>query len=535
MIPILPNQALPNYINDANMFMQGSAFSSRCATLYLFTPKHLSDQFRRPHVYKFEQPFIWNIQNTIEHNKVSQRNINMSSFMVGNAEANTSVMPNMHGIPIQTNPLRIMWTFVLIVDNDKDPSIGMYLKVNQRAIYSGYCTDEPVSVGLNGMNPQPNPQCFFVVTHRTSTNVGNVISQTGTVPQMHVSSNADILPVDNIIMTSPTPEIYDITPRSINRNVVDNPNNGTVDVFAGNHSLLQRNAANQNGNPIIDAEFSSPKHHMHWVVNNLQKAILDVHPLVGNEQALLMQGSGTSMAETSFDSYMDAASPSNYNDPLNSNHPIAFPDILRRYPDLDIKDCRAPYETPWYTDTANQGESTPKNVAQAVLSYTVPFLLNEFQLCDVSFRYASYMTDGISNIKGMDQPDMVTSIIPMADEFRYQKYRMFIERMKILVFPILEQIDGPFDLMMTCSVSGPSIINLQYKDYNANNNFSGFYETNNLFGGINTPLVGTKPIFENNVNELAKLKGCILEAAMPNQQFFTTDNWSPMTDWTNLE
>lgn len=532
MIP-MPNQALPNYVNDANMFMQGSTFSSRRATLYLFTPKHLSDQFRRPHVYKFEQPFIWNIQETLNHNMATQRNINMSSFLVGHAEANTSVMPNLMGIPIQTDPMRQHWTFVLIVDNDKDPSAMMYIKVNQRSIYCGYCTDEPISVGYNGGAPQPNPQCFFVVTHRTATNAGNVIGNGGSVPQMHVATNADILPVDNIYMTAPTNDLYDLTPRSINRSVVSDPHNGGVNIFVGNHSLLQRSGAG-NGNPIVDASFSSPKHHMHTIVNNVQKAVLDVHPLVGNEQRLIMEGSGTSMAETAFDSYMDAAAPSNFNDPLNSNVPFSFSDILRRYPDLDIKDCRAPYETPWQMDTGNQGEATSKNVAQAVLTHTVPFLLNEFQLCDVSFRYSSYVTDGISNVRGMDSPDMLTSIIPMTDEVRYQKYRMFIERMRMLVFPMLEQIDGPFDLMMSCSVSGPSVINLQYKDYNVNNSFSGYYETNNMFGGINTPLVGTQPIFQNNVTELTKLRGAILEAVSPNQRYFTDNTWSDSTDQTFL-
>lgn len=520
---LFPNMASPIYINDASMFMQGSALNSRRAVLYLFTPKHLSDQFRRPHVYKFEQPFIWGIQNTIEQNRISGRNINMSSFMMGDPNANLSVIPNAQGIPIQTDMMRMNWTFVLMVDNDKDPNIGNHLRINQRSVYSGYCTEEPISQGFNGQMPQPNPQCFFVVTHRAATNLSNVIGMGGNVPQMHVTANVDILPVDNIYMTSPTPELYNITPKSINRNITTNPYDNTATVFAGSHSLLQRNVGD-NGNPTIEKEFVSPKHHMHWLVNNVQKAILDVHPLVGQEESLLLEGSGTSMALNAFDSYMDSDNPSNWHDFLNSNRPISFNELLQRYPDLDIKDCRAPYETPWGASVGTQSEPTGKNVAQAILASTVPFMLCEFQLCDISFRYASYMTDGVSMEKGMDQVETLTSIIPMSDEFRYQKYRGFMARMKALIFPMIEQIDGPFDLMMTCSVSGPGIIHLHYKDYDYNNNYSGFYETNNLFGGINTPLVSTKPIFENNVGELSKLKGAILEAVNPNMQIGTT--WS---------
>lgn len=507
---MIPNNMyqIPTQENQAIGFMQGSMYSSKRASLYLFTPKNLSDQYRRPHVYKFDFGFIDGLQNTIEDNRQRNVNVNMSSYMVGNQNALTAVMPNMHGIPIQTDTLRSVWTFILVVDNDKDPTIDLLVKINSRAIYSGYCSDEPISVGHNGMTPAPNLNCFFIVTHRNFINSQFGLNMTGVVTPTYTTANVDVLPADHILATSAVPEIYNLTPKAINR-AISNNIDGTVTAVVGNHGLLQRRYGEDN--PVVCAEFASPRHHMHSIANQVQKAVINSHPLIdNNEDAMFIAGGGMSLTENAFETFINADTPTTMFDSLNSNQPFSFQDLLRKYPDLNIVDCRAPVNTPWQNDVGSQASPTIMNVANSMLSSTVPYLLSELQLSDVSFRYASYMTDGVSPERGIDTCFSVASLVPLTDAVKYQKYKNLIERLRVLVFPMMEQMNGAFDLMMVCSLAGPSVIDLHFMD--SRNSYNGFYETNNLFGGFNTPLVGNRDIYENNINEFGKLKSAIIEA-----------------------
>lgn len=507
--PNAPSLYMPQ--NDAVSFMQQGSFYGRRASIYLFTPKNLSEQYRRAHAYKFSPRFLGDLQNTIQDSAVRGINTNLSSFMVGSAEANFAVMPVAQGAPIATKHLTEMWTFILIVDNDTDPTSMIHAAINSRTICSGYIVDEPVGVGYGGQQLPINQMACFIITHRTTVNRHDQMGSMGSVSNIHVVANADIIPAQGILASSFTNELYSLAPGNVNRSVVSDPF-GKVEVRVGSHNLLQSTAGN--GNPTIGAEYASPKHHMHFISNNVQRAIINSNPLASNEEDVLsIMGSGESLKVAAFDAYMSQTANADLQNMLPSDVPFSFADLLRRYPDLDIVDCRMPFNNPWSDQTVSQAAPTAQNVGHAILASTVPYMLADHGLADVSFRYNSYMSDGISPIRGIYKLESVSSIVPMHDDIKYIRFKNFMEKMKMLVFPILQQLNGEFDVMMNCSLAGPGVIQLHFLDNQQQ--LGGFYETNNILGGFNTPLVGMRDVFENNVTELSNLKNAILEVQPP--------------------
>ena len=97
------------------------------------------------------------------------------------------------------------------------------------------------------------------------------------------------------------------------------------------------------------------------------------------------------------------------------------------------------------------------------------------------------------NIASLYQCDQNT-LTSYWDQFQYQ--------IKATVFSIIESTGGHFDLTMHCSLAGASLINLIMLD---DVREPGLLETNNLLGGLNTPLIGSANVVTNNAAQLCNI------------------------------
>ena len=70
-------------------------------------------------------------------------------------------------------------------------------------------------------------------------------------------------------------------------------------------------------------------------------------------------------------------------------------------------------------------------------------------------------------------------------------------------------------IIVHCSIGGVSLIHLNLLDFAS---VHGFVETNNLLGGLNTPLVGTVSNFNNNAIQLANFTRRVLPSGEDNTQ-----------------
>jgi hypothetical protein len=165
-----------------------------------------------------------------------------------------------------------------------------------------------------------------------------------------------------------------------------------------------------------------------------------------------------------------------------------------------------PYDT--MIELANPGSPTKRNVMTSVLSSSLPPLLAEFGLADVSFRYNSWVkSDSLDtlvgvNDKGLFQLFNISSLYQITQDRLNNSWNLLQKYLRNTVFPIILANAGEFDLMVHCSIAGTSLINLNLKDELPE---SGLVETNNLLGGLNSPLIGAQSVAQTNACELANV------------------------------
>ncbi len=492
----------PSLDNQASTFLGQNVLSSACkAMLFVFTPKNLSDQFRRPHLYRFNYDFVNNVLNNIEDTARRGLNINLSSYMQNNATNLGAVIPSQTGIPINTNTMRELWTFILVIDNDKSNFSITPSGINTRTIYSGFCVDEPVGNGIMGRDMPVNENCVLIATHRTTVNVGTQFDNFGSRSIVHTMANADIVPSQFSMVTGPAnSQLYNLSPEFINSAVSVNPDN-TVNIF-GAHSALQPNY-----NPQIGFEMNSPRNHMQKITSSLHEALLHSHPLAAEEDYASIIGGGQNLRLTMFENNLNTM-PASIPTQIKCDEPFLLGEIVHKYPNLDVIDCRSAFANPW--EASFQGSPNATNVGNAILSSSVPYVLSNLSLASIAFRYNSWMSENIVGAtRGIDQCLHISSLVQMAAGQLHAKYRQFIDYLKQYVFPMISNINGEFDLMMNCSLMGPSLINLRFMDNT--NQFGGFYESSNLFSGATSPLIGDASCLENNATEFSKLTKAILD------------------------
>lgn len=182
---------------------------------------------------------------------------------------------------------------------------------------------------------------------------------------------------------------------------------------------------------------------------------------------------------------------------------------------MDITVVTHASKAPQY-ELADPNVVSKRNLISSIISGTMPPLLAEFGIAEVIFRYNSTVRDSSNNGIFRSQDDLgvfklegIAPLYPLTDEALKTAWMRIARYLKDIVFPMILQTAGHFDVAVRCGLSDSTLVQVNLYDYVQE---SGVVETNNLLGGLNSPLMGNYQEFTSNAGQLF---GVVRDVIMP--------------------
>ena len=468
--------------------------SSHKATLFLFPPRNIPDQFRRPHVYKFGGEFRMALQDNMEKAMRGPYN-NLDSLMLNVPSARGAILPSAQGQHMNLRPFSDFWTFVLIIDNDNGLSpLGLQTSIPSRMLYSGWIMDEPVTHKNMSAGYVLNPTAILSVTHHTTLTVQQNYTPTGLNQQINTTGDWDYLAGNTAQqLQSDGQNLFDLQPGTVMNAIVADP------ISDSSHSLAITPVSASAASIPIPTELNAPAYHLQKIVSSMADG---VKMLSSSETGLVDVFAGGDVVLSTIGTMMRNGSNTVLNN-LDPSKPITMQEIMTRYSSsLNVTVCEIPREAQY--DLSSPHAPTKRNVFTTVVASSLPPLLAQFGLAEVAFRFNSYAVPqgGLSSIngeRGVFQLLNIATLYAGGENSMSSAWDRLQRYMRMTLFPMLKENVGEFDLQVHCSLAGVSLVNLNYLDDMIEH---GLVESNNLLGGLNTPLLGTQLEVGNNASQL---------------------------------
>lgn len=511
-----------NFFDDNVQFsstvLGKKSVAQRSAILLLFSPRIIPDQTRRSYTYSFGEGFRDSLFQRMDNGIKGVPQTNISNFMLDCPNARGAILPESRGQHVNLRAFSDCWTFVLIVDNDKrmnTPDIPCISP--SRTLYVGWCTSEPAARKNYSAGHVLNESCVLSVTHQTVLNVKQVFGVGGGYQGIDIMGDYDFAPGSVLQnMQNSAQPVYDLNPGTVMSSVV-----ASTDLTNSIHVTSQGVSARPRA-LIIPTELNDPAQHLsHLVGNAVQTAKLTANGFGSVMPAPsfdIFSGGDTIMS--TFGSLLGSATPSLITD-LRPDQPFTIGEVLQKYPDLQYQVSYIP-TTSQYELTTTESVSA-RNVYTTILYSALPSILVQFGLSEVAFRYNSYTREvgGLGSMggeRGVFQLSNIASLYQCSTNEMTAKWDSFKSYLKLTIFPIIKDTAGDFDLMVHCAVGGVSLINLNLLNNMVSD--TGFVETNNLLGGLNTPTVGEQYELTKNATELYSMMSDLTQ----NQQYTQSEN-----------
>lgn len=472
-------------------FQQFNA-TNKVATLYLFSPRIIPDQTRRPHVYNFN----WNFQQDLCDNILRSMNANhtkLDTMMINSDAAKSAIIPTVNGYQQKLSTFSTYWTFILIVDNVNKTGGFAETSLPTRYLFAGLVFDEPVTRGINGKYV-PNHQAVFSISHYTQIVMSTYATQGGVVHHPEVTADYDCaMPnIAQAVHVSGAP-LFDLQPANLSRSITFGSNNSffvtPTPMTAGNKSVL------------IPSELNAPVLHLSKVVNSM----IDGCNITANSPFLNNTYSNDGDTLLSAFNNFSGSAPTVMTT-IDPGSAITFDQLMAAFPMLNTVVSKIPSEIMYDMDDTHDAPSR-RNVMTSIIASTLPPLLIQFGIAEISFRYCSYVRDSPiqvgNNTEGVYSITNCGMLYDATSQQMHNAVSNFMHHLKLILFPIILSNAGQFDMMAHCSVCGTSLVNLNLLDESTG--FSAFQETNNIFGGLNSPLIGDNAQFDKNVNDLSTM------------------------------
>ena len=514
-------EGLPATTNEASQTISSGydPNSHTSARLFLFSPRNFVNIQKRPVTYNFNMEFFDDMKENI--NNIVDRvgtNYSAASFMNGYRSALDAVTLDGQGFMMDTQRLSDFWTFVLQIDNEQLNTGGMYNgpRLNNRYIYSGFCSHEPVS-SLDGLRVTVNPNCVLQITHSTSMSLQKRFSPAGDFSQMRVNNDIDLI-TPSISQQLNTNATNLLTPDKVHKSHFDDEYTGTASGYVSNmESALRMDS----GSLIVPSFFNSPKHHLKHIVGGVMQSIDEINMQnTGSGQmrtiAPELFGS-TRLLDSTLSNFLATPAADNMIsiDPVK---PWTIGELQYKYPDMMVVPIGA--EKLSLNDLADQSVTTRANVASAILVAAIPPIINDHGLCEFAFFYRSYDASGspFINMGNQELPDQfhVSNAATWSvetSEMLKLRIKAIFSNLKNQLFPIIKNMGGDFDLSCSCNSVGECNVMIYFKD--EPHATQGIYESPLLLGGINSPLVGSFNHLQHNSLQMSTMVSCLDTEIVP--------------------
>lgn len=499
----------------------------RC-TLFLLSPRETPDQFRRPLTYNFDNANLSEKVDDALRQSYRVGKFSMSdSMLLNDPNARQAILPSWNGDRVNLSNFNQYWTFVAIFESDTsvDP-LGKVVVFPYRAIYSGWIMDEPVSP----FNGALNPSAVLNFTHYIRLNECTRYTSGGTQKAMDTMADFDLVPVGQALanQTDGT-SLFSLHPRTLMESY-DHVDPATGMIVSKQVDPTSASLPNQaNGDSIVlPTDLSSPTHHLGHVVTALVDA--------AREKDTFLQPNQTNRGS---DTYWGPAIPGNsprnqdinmYVDRVTNNlatmpdtqlenlpdpkMPITLNELMFKYgAGLNPVVIRQEYYVGYNVD--NSASGSYRSVMSSVISAALPSIMATIGIADVQFRFNSGMSengaapvpptmrDRGGRTDGMFQLLSLSTLYPCSADATQVKWQYFMDYLRTTVFPIVKEYHGDFDVMVHSSLSGATLVDLNYLSDGLGG--QAYIETNNLLGGLNSPVVGGYSVFQQNGSNLASV------------------------------
>ena len=483
-----------NFTDTANAvsavgFQAQALGSSNRATLLLFQNRFIPNQYRRPLQYRFGREFLNDMVETISKSANRPWSI-MDTYMPQSFNAKAAILPNATGNLVDLRSMSDQWTFVLIID--EDDGMGVFSGRNgvaSRYMYSGWVVDEPVSMTSTiNMGAVLNFTRYVCLNERPLSLGMYGVKKTVETQDNWEYANSSIL--QQTVRDGSA--LFDMTPGKLMDSV-------EVGGFGSDNFQYSPNPNSQITPSRFSAEFDpslgNPTYQLSRIVDGFRTGLNSAKE--SKDDLLVTQD------ETMFSAARNAMGTGAHNVSLlgvDPSQPMTIGTLNAKFPNLFVQVFRMPFDVTY--NLTDSGSASKRNVFTSIVTSSLPSMMIDVGIMEVSFRYDSYDPTfvGPSNLNpGAIELKNISMFYPTDEENKMRAWDKLVGTMKVCLFPVIRENAGHFSLMVNSSIASATLVNLSLYDEMPE---GGFIESNNLLGGIGTDLVGDSNQYQHNACEL---------------------------------
>jgi hypothetical protein len=478
------------------------------ATLILSSPRILTDQVKRSHLYDFQPEMVYELQNIVLNSVKQGSNPMLASLTQPQNVMSSAIIPDGSGLKMITSQFSDYWSFYLIIDNlsfnlNKTMSIAGLQNTN-RMVISGFCSEEPINPIDHGNNITINPMSILTPTHYIHFNLTNMGGDNPPIIKFQQSHDIVInTAVNHLIKPNIQTDLSMLRPHDYSLSTGFPEYNEITGNYDDIHFIDNNTLLNGDTNPIINTSLNVPKMHLANILNTSIKA---AYRFTNNNLSIADSIYESAPMDQRYTSEFDRTNQSRNAEIVNQyvfdpSQPVSFNQLTQLFPYLQIIPLFIPKECAW--NVVSQETINPPTVYTSIVASALPTIMSRFNLSECMFRYSSWVNNPDGTMGTYEVKHFATHIA-VPSHIAAGSWHNFIHAIETEIFPVLLHRIGHFDIFISCQSIGYVQIDLHALDHDSMYE-QGVYETYNFLGGINTPLVGTLNHHQANEKELLKL------------------------------
>lgn len=183
--------------------------------------------------------------------------------------------------------------------------------------------------------------------------------------------------------------------------------------------------------------------------------------------------------------------------------PLEYKSLQAKFgPALSVIDCQIPYNCAF--DRTDKGARTPHNLACTMITNAMPNILSMYSLSQISFSYDSSLMNQNTLQNGVFYWHNFTPVVPFADGMYANQISLLESSLRSTILAKIVTVFGHFRCNVLASIYRNTVINMYLYDHSFSAT-DAYFDTNNILGGLNTPLIGSITDLTNNAANISTI------------------------------
>lgn len=514
---------------DLEMAGSGPAFGpiDVSVRLIVFTPINHGNQVVRGYRYMFNE-------NVLDLFSESASSINAMREIRNpqNIDINTSILPDAHGMQLDTTSLDEMYSFVLII-SDSHPMRSRFIQgPKQRIVITGYFVDTPIIKSVLDGKLVSNDNAIMVFTHAESVLLNTGYGPSGAAP-LRVQNSMDYVPNMAAQLATGNEDLLFCDYVALSK----------TDDFTHNDTFLPGTKRNNavslpDSSRPIDEFMKSPKHQLGGIMDSIHIGFAEAEANTMLNGASIDTINDIDIDDISVDvlqmsniqkefllnvqKYMSNDSIPNIHKGMNPATPMSMRAFKDMFPSAEV----IPVEVPVYIarDYINQLDTNKRTIYSSLVENVVAGICNSIGIVTIAFRYDSYAGEMGKRGTWYIKPHSVALMAVTEDNKKSTKAAVikFRKLFEENLVPILQLIGGDFMVQVKFDMVTSTIVDLNFLDEGRPE--EGWYVKPNRLGGLVNPTLGLSDLSGSNEMQLASLYNELAaSAALPEMKEYNNE------------